>query len=181
MYVNCGAWRRQAIEAARGAETTGEWREHLRVCAECARFFDDQAALSAAMRAMAEGAPELSGAVEARVLAEFERAHVPAWRWAVAAMIAAGIFVGAWWSLQSRPAPTAKVETRPFLTIPYTVPLSPEEPVMVWRAEIPVAQLIAAGFRVNVPDPAAVVEADVLVGQDGRARAIRPISISTMN
>jgi hypothetical protein len=44
--------------------------------------------------------------------------------------------------------------------------------------EIPVAALIAVGFSVPASDAGAVVEAEVLVSQDGRARAIRPISIS---
>jgi hypothetical protein len=47
--------------------------------------------------------------------------------------------------------------------------------------EIPVAKLRAVGYRIQVSDPGAVVEADVLVGQDGRARAIRPLSISSSN
>ena len=39
--------------------------------------------------------------------------------------------------------------------------------------EIPVAALIAAGFNLGNLDPGGVVNADVLVSQDGRARAIR--------
>lgn len=64
-------------------------------------------------------------------------------------------------------------ENEPFLQIPYTVPLSPEERATVVRMEVPIAALIAAGFRVATPDPGGTVEADVLVSQDGRARAIR--------
>ena len=170
-----------AIDGARGGSAAQGLRDHMRGCAGCARFYDDQAELSAAMAAVAAGAPGLSGAVEGRVMAEFDRTHVPAWRWAVAATIAAGIFVGAWWSLRNVPVAPARADSRPFLTIPYTVPLSPEEPATVWRTKIPVTQLVAAGFQVEVPDPAAVVEADVLVGQDGRARAVRPLSISMTN
>ena len=78
------------------------------------------------------------------------------------------------------PKPAA-VEEPPFLSIPYAVPLAPEEPTAVVRMEIPVPALIAAGFKVGVSDPGAIVEADVLVSQDGRARAIRPLSISNSN
>jgi hypothetical protein len=67
--------------------------------------------------------------------------------------------------------------SQPFVTIPYTVPLSPEERTAVVRMEIPVAALIAAGFNVPVSDAGALVEADVLVSQDGRARAIRPLAV----
>jgi hypothetical protein len=64
-------------------------------------------------------------------------------------------------------------ENQPFLQIPYTVPLSPEERATVVRMEVPVAALIAAGFSIATSDPGAVVDAEVLVSQDGRARAIR--------
>jgi hypothetical protein len=71
-------------------------------------------------------------------------------------------------------------EPQPFLTIPYTVPLAPEERTALVRMEIPVAALRAVGFNVAVSDSGSVVEADVLVSQDGRARAIRPLSISSL-
>jgi hypothetical protein len=88
------------------------------------------------------------------------------------------------------PAPAARAKHRPtmqrhdeppFLTIPYTVPLAPEERATVSRMSIYVSGLIAAGFNVQVSDPGAQVEADVLVSQDGRARAIRSPSISMSN
>jgi hypothetical protein len=69
-------------------------------------------------------------------------------------------------------------DDQPFVTIPYTVPLAPEERAIVSRMSIPVTALIAAGFHVQVSDPGAEVEADVLVSQDGRARAIRPVSLA---
>jgi hypothetical protein len=64
-------------------------------------------------------------------------------------------------------------ESEPFVQIPYTMPLSPEERTTVVRMDVPVAALIAAGFTVSTPDPGGSVSADVLVSQDGRARAIR--------
>jgi hypothetical protein len=64
-------------------------------------------------------------------------------------------------------------ESQPFLPIPYTVPLAPEERATIVRMDVPVAALIAAGYRVETPDPGGVVNAEVLVSQDGRARAIR--------
>jgi hypothetical protein len=70
---------------------------------------------------------------------------------------------------------------QPFYPIPYTAPLAPGEWTRVERMKIPVGALIAVGFHAMVSDPAATVEADVLVSQDGRARAIRPIGISNSN
>jgi hypothetical protein len=41
--------------------------------------------------------------------------------------------------------------------------------------DLPVAALIAAGFEVRVADVGMAVKAEVLVGQDGRPYAIRPV------
>ena len=91
-------------------------------------------------------------------------------------------------AVASQPAPrpavlrnSAPEPEQPFYPIPYTAPLAPGEWTRVERMKIPVAALIAAGFDLVEADPAAKVEADVLVSQDGRARAIRPLSISVSN
>jgi hypothetical protein len=44
--------------------------------------------------------------------------------------------------------------------------------------EMPVAALIAAGFPFATSDAGAEASADVIIGEDGRARAVRLISIS---
>ena len=69
-------------------------------------------------------------------------------------------------------------ETQPFIAIPYTLPLDPDEPARIVRMSLPVPALTAAGFSIAVPDTGAQAEADVLVGEDGRPRAIRILSIS---
>jgi hypothetical protein len=66
----------------------------------------------------------------------------------------------------------------PFLPIPYTQPLQPGERAEVVRMDMPVAALIAAGFPVATSDAGAEASADVIIGEDGRARAVRLISIS---
>jgi hypothetical protein len=67
----------------------------------------------------------------------------------------------------------------PFVAIPYTLPLAAGERAWVVRMQLPEAALISTGFplagRVADTGP---VEADVVVGEDGRARAIRVVSIS---
>jgi hypothetical protein len=65
---------------------------------------------------------------------------------------------------------------QPFVPIPYLAPPAPYERIEVVRMELPVAALIAAGLSLRTADPGARVEADVLVGQDGRARAVRLVS-----
>lgn len=68
-----------------------------------------------------------------------------------------------------------------FMSIPYTMPLAPEERANVVRMEVPVAALIAAGLTMRVRDMSASASADVLVGEDGRARAVRLVSVSDSN
>ena len=79
---------------------------------------------------------------------------------------------------QARGVDAAPTEATPFLTIPYTIPLAPEERVEMVRMRIPVAALLAAGYHLQVADPSMAIDADVLISQDGRARAIRPLTVS---
>jgi hypothetical protein len=127
--------------------------------------------------------------IERAVLAEFDRVRRRrrgrAWVAAVGAIAAS---VTLMWIAENRPAPKpvappavqAEAE-QPFVPIPYVLPPGPYERVEVVRMRMPVAQLIAAGFRMQTADLGAQAEADVLVGQDGRARAVRLISISSLN
>lgn len=154
---------------------------------------DDALNRLAAEHAEAE-APAL---MESALRSEFDRAlrGRRAGRWigsaaAVAASVA--IAVLAW---EHRPAHEAVVSKsaeapsqaqpaesdQPFVPIPYVLPPAPYERVEVVRMQLPVAALIAAGFRMETADQGAQAEADVMVGQDGRARAIRVISISSVN
>jgi hypothetical protein len=181
--MNCREYRNSLMEWARGNPPAPEAISHLEVCHLCARFLEEQRALSAAMARLATEPAPPAEQFQARVMAEFDKvqaARKPLLRWILAGALAASVILGAVWSNRSVPAPVAAGEPG-FVPIPYIVPLSPEEPATVWRMEIPVARLRAVGFRVPVSDPGAVVEADVLVGQDGRARAIRPLSMSSSN
>jgi hypothetical protein len=67
----------------------------------------------------------------------------------------------------------------PFIAIPYTPPLDPRERVEVVRMDMPVAALIAAGLPVGTADPTRQVRTDILVGQDGRARAVRLVTLAS--
>jgi hypothetical protein len=132
-------------------------------------------------------------AVEQAVLAEFDRVRRSANAsrrlgrvWLAAVAIAAS--VAAVWVVERRPAqqpaaaPAVEAESeRPFVPIPFVLPPGPYERVEVVRMKLPVAELIAAGFRMQTTDLGAQAEADVMVGQDGRARAVRLVSISPFN
>lgn len=72
---------------------------------------------------------------------------------------------------------TADNNSAPFIELPWTVPLAANEPASVVRMNLAVSALIAAGLSVDA-DPASAAAADVVVGMDGRARAVRLVSIS---
>ena len=234
MLTGCSEYRPRLMEMARGLATPRErgiLMAHVEICADCARALDEQLALSAALAGLAgEAQPEMAE-IEARVLAEFDRAAARrryASRWVFAAGLAAAALVGlvaverrgpaarhaAQVAARAVQAPVTVVasvpgrtvasvarvrhmvarvrnmvarvrqateENQPFLQIPYTVPLSPDEQATVVRMEVPVAALIAAGYSIATSDPGAVVDAEVLVSQDGRARAIRSLTVAIYN
>jgi hypothetical protein len=140
--------------------------------------------LAPAMRRLAARVAEVEPPedLEARLLAEFDAIHQQGarvsrrWMVMVGGALAASVLAG---SLLVRQQPAAKpqsAEAAQFVSIPYTQPLQPYERVSVVETYVPVTALIAAGFDVQTSDPGASVRADVMVGQDGRPRAIRPIA-----
>ena len=91
----------------------------------------------------------------------------------------AGVLAGLDWAAASMPSATHVASfagDAPFLEMPYVTPLAPYERAEVVRMEVSVAELTAAGLEVHVPDTRATVLADVVLGQDGRAHAIRLVS-----
>lgn len=113
--------------------------------------------------------------VERAVLAEFDRSLRARrrTRWAAAASVAAAITIAVW----SRPVEVVEPGERDeFTALPYVVQPSEFERTEVVRMTVPVAELIAAGYPMQ-PDPGAAVEADILLGQDRRARAVRLVPI----
>lgn len=123
--------------------------------------------------------------LERVLLAEFDRVHRrgTAAYWAIAAGLAA-VLMGAGWLIEQQRAPkpeppqVAESAEQPFVAIPYVAPLAPYERADVVRIAMPVAALLAAGLSVPGADAGATAETDVVVGQDGRAHAVRVVSIS---
>jgi hypothetical protein len=180
LFMTCEESRDRLIELARsgvsGPPLCSDLAAHLDGCAGCAGFLDDQIALHGALAALAAESDSLAAprGVEAGVLAEFDAARRGAVRrWIPAAIaLAAGIAVAV--LLVRWPEPTTHIgRERPFVQIPYVAPLAPYERVAVRRMEVPVTALIAAGFEMRARDLGAAIPADVLVGQDGRALALR--------
>jgi hypothetical protein len=75
-------------------------------------------------------------------------------------------------------AAAPQVEEQPevatdFFEIPYTEPLRPEERADVFRMQMPRASMAVYGLPVSGGRLDSHVTADVLMGEDGVARAIR--------
>ncbi|HXS94554.1 MAG TPA: zf-HC2 domain-containing protein [Candidatus Limnocylindrales bacterium] len=98
-------------------------------------------------------------------------------RWVLAGALAASLLVAAA-LMRTSPEPPRRPHAveRPFIRIPYVPPLDPMERAAVVRIEMPAAALTAAGFHLGPIDPAFPVEADVVVGEDGRAHAVRVLN-----
>jgi hypothetical protein len=182
--MTCHEYRSELMERARGAEPRGVLMAHVAECSVCARFLDEQQALTAALQGIASEEIPSADQMGARVMMEFDRGarhakiRVLGWVAAAGLIAAASLFL---FVAPPKPPTPPLLETSQFVPIPYTIPLSPEERATVVRMEIPVSALIAVGFRMQTADPGAVVQADVLVSQDGRARAIRPVDVSSSN
>jgi hypothetical protein len=56
--------------------------------------------------------------------------------------------------------------------VPYIAPITSYERSSVVSMQIPVADLLAEGYGIAA-DPSSVVQADVLLGEDGRMHAVR--------
>jgi hypothetical protein len=154
-----------------------EWLDdHSRLCPACAtaaaRFAAIDGELARAARTFEDRNPAPPDARQ-RLIDALPRAN-RRWPlyWPAAAALVAGFAVAI---LLSRSKPTPPLPDRPFVAIPYLPPVDPRENTTVVRVNIRVQTLLALGYRTSA-DPTTVVPADVLLGEDGRAHAIRPLS-----
>jgi hypothetical protein len=120
-------------------------------------------------------APDAPASLEGRVLARRDAR----WRMQfVAAMLAAALSAAAFW-ITRRPAPSGRelaAAEQPFVPVPNVLPLDSYEIGRVMRVDVPVSALIGAGYSLPLADPAGMVKADLLVGEDGRVHAVRLVS-----
>jgi hypothetical protein len=179
--MTCKEARALAIESVRRGVAVSD--PHFAACPQCARFLEAQLALDSGFAALPREVPAPAN-LDATLLAEFDRAHRPrtrGFRWwpAAVAALAASLTIAV--VRLHRTAPAPRLAAEPFVEIPYIAPLAPYERTSIVRMDVPVSALIAAGFDVHAVDTGAALTADVLFGQDGRARAFRPVSNSISN
>lgn len=137
--------------------------------------------LKECLRTLAETGPQDAGpGAQHQLLVRFrERRAMRRWVYAagtVMSVIGVAVLCIALWynraTQKNAPFATAS-QASGFITLPYGqsgVPL--EQPVIV-RIDIPVSQLGPMGVQVNPLGANGMVKADLLVGQDGIARAVR--------
>jgi hypothetical protein len=197
--MNCQALRDAMLDIARGQPvgkgSAAALEAHVQYCPSCAAFLDRQRELSAGLRALAAStdarvAPEM----ERRLLIAFAEKHarrsiasrVLRARWVpAAAMVVLVVGAIALWRTSSGPVspargiPVAPTEPRKviiaegFMPLPIAAGLPDFESGEIVRVEIPVASLPSYGIELVPEVKRTPVQADLLVGQDGQARAIR--------
>jgi hypothetical protein len=161
---------------------------HVEVCARCAARFSSEQALTAELRALAASseAAQAPLRVEAALRAAFRgpRARPAVWWpwWRQAMAIAASLVVlvaGAVALLNRAPAPelaqpTASQElTTEFIPLVYANDVLPAENVQIVRVKLPRAALVSFGLPIDQDRAGEPVKADVVLSDDGVARAIR--------
>jgi hypothetical protein len=175
-------------------------RAHLAACASCAAHLVRQQELARGLRLVAESDSGLRppARVETRLLHAFRAQHglvmrkerkgwlVPlSWAAAAALLLAVGLLL----SITHQPvaasvAPQAAElavadsdlavpDSEDFIPLPSADSISPNDDVNMVRMEVPRSAMMALGFSVSADRASEPVEADVLLGSDGLARAVR--------
>lgn len=191
--MTCEMIREQLIETARGRELSSDLRAivfgHAARCSECAERLELQQNLSAALSEMALRSASAPRRVEELLLrrlpAPLRRTRPSVWEWAGAAA-AAALVAGFIWvqptatlskPVGQKPA-IAQVESSDFIALPFAEETPAEEPTDIVRVSLPGESLMAMGVPVNPGLFGEQVQADVVIGMDGTARAIRVASVS---
>jgi hypothetical protein len=121
--------------------------------------------------------------VQTAVLAAWDNAHrhttaIPRGRWRELAAVAAAVTIATCLTQLARqldrlaqPASKELVDSRTLLLV--GEPILQGEPVRMVRMRVPVSTLAGLGVRPITGTPAEHIDVDVIVGEDGVARAIR--------
>jgi len=155
----------EQIAAWIAGERSGEVKGHLAGCAVCAAEAERTAGALALFRKSGERCAEYW---EGRPVRKSSRVW---WRWAMTVPVIAAVLLTVMLTHRTPPPPVQPAQSK-FIPIPYVVPLAPYERPEIVHMNVPVAALLAVGFRMDEPAGASV-PADVLVGQDNRPLAIR--------
>jgi hypothetical protein len=196
--MNCAEFWNEMPELASGAPE----HEHLKQCSQCAGLFDRQLRLAAGLRVMAHDGRAVAAPprVEANLIEAFRKEMTPSgprlaairsfpvFSWAAVAAAAIAMVV---WVAPRRPAappaahhtPAAQVELASlvddaadddgFIPLPNAERVGPNDDVHVVRMELPRSAMLVVGLDVSPERVSERVEAEVMLGPDGLARAVR--------
>jgi len=195
--MNCQEFWNAFYNTAPEFEENGD-HPHLTECPACRAHFRSRLELVSGLRTLAAGYRKLGASprVEARLLAAFRtqsgiepvrtrRRWVPAVTWAAAfaAMFALGILLvrerkpEAARSTVSRSVERASLEVSSdfegFIPLPSSDATPANEDMDVVHVEVPRSAMLAVGLEVSADRAGEMVQADVMLGTDGVARAVR--------
>jgi hypothetical protein len=135
--------------------------------------------LTKLIRNLKEVSPKQAGPlVEAQLIAAFRERHptkIPLarhWRQVAASLVAGGLLFFAWSHWRVTKPPAVDSETAGFIALPYSQSGVPMEQPVIVRINVPASTLTSMGISLPLP-PQENVDAELLVGQDGVARAVR--------
>ncbi len=186
--MRCQDFDRIARDHARGQWLSAVLREeadrHLETCETCRLRLQAHRALNEQMSALgAEGASQQAPPyLMPRVLSAFRRRSKPAaysgrllWAGLAAAACVAAVAL----TLYKPQVPGDRVQAKAptelvteFMPLRYGKPVEAGETLQMIRIKLPQSEMIRLGLPV-APEPARTVKADVLLGEDGLAKAIR--------
>jgi hypothetical protein len=172
--VRARGWLAQWADGELAAAPSAWMESHWRECETCRGERDRFQALDRRLLALGEqiAAPAgdrahfLAGIDETAKVRRKPLVFVPA---AASVLAAAALLL--MWLPQPIPRPAAATYNG-FVAVPYFPPMASYERSSVVSMEIPVANLLAEGYTVAA-DPSSVVQADVLLGEDGSVHAVR--------
>ena len=129
------------------------------------------------LRRLAQSEPRDAGPqVERDLIAAFRERQprkLPIWIYAAVAAASLAVVLS-FIFFHKRPVPVVYAYEAPgFVALPYAQSGVPLESVVVVRVEIPSSELSSMGVAVPAAASSARLTADLLVGQDGVARAVR--------
>ncbi len=109
-------------------------------------------------------------AIEASLIKRLKSKRAVAWPLALEVFAAAAILLIAIYSQPARPANDG------FIPVPYATPIGQYERADLVRVNVPVSALAQWGLPVSSFNPDQRIDAEVVIGEDGLARAVRLIS-----
>lgn len=142
---------------------------------------NEECNLERGLRALAKAAPQEAGAaVQTQLVARFRERRAKR-RWAYIAGTAASLVavlvlcLALWHGRRVPPGASSAAfdQASGFVMLPYGQSGVPMEQPVIVRIDIPVSELGAMGVPVNPHGGKEMIRADLLVGQDGVARAVR--------